>query len=238
MSNERHFPPGTVPAFAALTGLLVGAAFFLALAITRCSPEPVQMIPPVVTSTSTATASAQVIASQSVRVTVRRAPTASQPQARQDAQQGPLLAHQVSQDPARREVEGDVGKIEGDVGEGEEIVIEISQGVIGGADSLITDPLIKNPAGNLNSDHGRLGVIAATMPGILAADLQLVRLDVSPVTRLLADVDMEVGADLAGNLEAGAVGVSAGGKAFALAGVWSRWDMRGQGVALAAGLRF
>lgn len=122
----------------------------------------------------------------------------------------------------------------------EEIVIEVSQAIAAAATSsaqasasveLVSIPY-KLP------DHGRLGVIAATMPGILAADLQLVRLDVSPVTRWLVDVPLEVGVDLVGNLESGGLGVSVGSKAFGIAGAWSRWNLGDQGVALGAGLRF
>lgn len=237
MSDERIYPPGTVPAFAAVLGLLVGLAFLCALAITRCSPESTQMVPrapAAVTQTAIATASAQIIATQSVRVTVRRMPTAFQPPALQDAPEGPLPARQVSQDPARQAVEGD---------RGDEIVVEVSQELAAvSASSASTQNDIQNAAATgvirIEPTHGHLGVALMTMPGILAADLQLVCLDVSPVTRPLVDVDMEVGLDAAGNLDAGALGVSAGGKAFAVGGAWSRWNLSQQGYFLGLGLRF
>lgn len=230
--DERIFPPGVVPVFVALLGLVAAVvlAGILAVAITRCDPESPQMVPDA-PQTVIASASAQVFATQSVRVTVSRAPTASQRLTSQEPQEGPRKAAKVSQHPTRQAVEAD---------RGDEIVIEVSQGVIAGTSaSTVNDYLtVPNYLQSVESSHGHLGIIVATMPGILAADLQLLRLDVSPLTRWLVDVPLEVGVDAVGNLEAGGVGVSAGGKAFALAGVWSRWNLSGQGVGLGVGLRF
>jgi hypothetical protein len=86
--------------------------------------------------------------------------------------------------------------------------------------------------------HARLGVALLTAPGILMADYQLVRLDASPLSRPVIGVDLELGLDVAGNAQVGAVGVTAGGKAFAGAWAWSRWDLGAQGIAAGIGLRF
>lgn len=84
-------------------------------------------------------------------------------------------------------------------------------------------------------NHGRLGMIAGTMPGVVALDVELLMVDLPP---WLMGAPLEVGLDIAGNLDAGAVGVSLGGKTYAIAGGWSQWDGRSRGVLLGIGLRF
>lgn len=242
MSTDRRYPPGTVPAATVtliLIGLLLAArALGVSMLLRGCDrPEPVEMIAspmPAASSTAIARSSAAVTASQSVRVTIRR------------VDQNPYTAEQTR--PLRPQTkqprDGKVDQFSSSPhkpAQAEEITIEVSQAITAAATSSAqASASIGNqaPPASFQSDHGRLGIIAATMPGLLAADLQLYRLDVSPVTRWLVDVPMEVGLDVAGNLEAGAVGVSAGGKAFVLAGGWSRWNLSGQGLALGLGLRF
>ncbi len=90
-------------------------------------------------------------------------------------------------------------------------------------------------ASSQHNAHGRIGVLAGTLPGVLALDYQAARVDVPP---WLLGMPLELGVDVAVNLEAGAIGVTAGGKGFAGLYGYSRWDLSDQGVALGAGLRF
>jgi hypothetical protein len=62
-----------------------------------------------------------------------------------------------------------------------------------------------------------------------------VRVDVPP---WLAGVPLKLGLDAVVNLEAGAVGATVGGKGFAGAWAWSRWNLSEQGVAAGVGLMF
>lgn len=89
--------------------------------------------------------------------------------------------------------------------------------------------------GKMMPDHGRVGVILATMPGAVALDVELLRAELPP---WLLGAPMEVGLDVAGNLEAGAVGLSCGSKAFILAGAWSRYNLSDRGWYVGAGMRF
>lgn len=198
----------------------------------RVRPTPM----PAASSTAIATSSAQTTASQSVRVTVRRSPKGQSATLNRSnhAKEGRSLSP-LSATPDDSDLEDDW-----------EFVFEATQAITTGAtasaaaSSSIVDVAPPQPVDTSHDtpDHGRLGVIAATMPGIIAADLQLIALDVSPATRWLVDVDMELGLDVAGNLEAGAVGVTAGGKAFVGVYGWSRWNLGAQGIGVGVGLRF
>jgi hypothetical protein len=69
-----------------------------------------------------------------------------------------------------------------------------------------------------------IGVIAGTLPGVLAVDLQIIKLG-------------PVGVDLAANHRSVSAGISAGGKCFGLAGGYQAFD-GGRGVFAGAGVRF
>lgn len=209
--------------------VMVGAGLLLA----RCShPSPhsfaVNEMPHVKTQ-AISSSSAAVVATQSMRVTIRR---------------GGLFPHSSAQtsplETETKQLRG--GKVDqfsqspNSAAQDEEIVIEMSQAIASSARSnaaaSVSVPVVyKLPT----TDHGRVGVILSTMPGVVALDVEILRADLPP---WLAGVPMEVGLDLAGNLEAGAVGVSAGGKAFAIAGAWIQWDGRAQGVLAGVGMRF
>jgi hypothetical protein len=221
---------GRLPAAIAAVALVVGAIVALLVVgslMARCSmpaespPNDAMEQPNGTQSTAQATATA----SQAVRVTITRKP------ASQDAPQA-----------TRRGEPGGLGLSGGDGGstaptDGESITIEVSQavGVAAGASASVSAPTF----GNLPKvDHARLGLVAITAPGILAADYQLLRLDASPLSRPALGVDLELGLDVAGNAQVGALGVTAGGKAFSGAWAWSRWDLGEQGVAMGVGLRF
>lgn len=237
--DERHFPPGVVPgavgavgALAAIVlvcGLLFGA--LLALCDRR---EPVQMIPTTApVAQAIASSSAQVVATQSVRVTIRR------PSGYNGQDKAPQASPSGTLKPGGYSIGHLADSGRDDLADSDEIVIEVSQAIAAtscaGASASESPHAPQIPT---SSEHGRLGVIAATMPGILAADLQLLRFDVSPATRWLVGVPLEVGLDVAGNLEAGAVGASIGGKAYVIVGAWSRWNLSAQGVAGGIGVRF
>ncbi|MBO9542720.1 hypothetical protein J7643_19195 [bacterium] len=119
----------------------------------------------------------------------------------------------------------------------EEVVIELTQTTSAVAASEVTSSAAVPVAAPRDAlpTHGRLGVVLTTMPGMLAADVQLARVEVPP---WVVGAPLEVGLDLVGNLEAGGAGVSVGDKAFAFTGAWSTWDGRERGIALGAGLRF
>lgn len=122
----------------------------------------------------------------------------------------------------------------------EEIIVELSQAMVAAASSSAQASASREqipPIREQNpplGEHSRLGVALTTMPGILAADLQLLRLDVPP---WLLGVPLEVGWDLVVNLQAVGVGASVGGKAFGLAGYWV--DRQGEtGLCVGLGARF
>jgi len=248
MSDERHFAPGTIPGAVGAIGLIAAAVLVLGVVcgwlLGSCDhPEPIQMIPnhSAIPNIS-ATASAQVVATQSVRVTIRR--TISQ--LRDSGPVADPVSHKLqgaTLKPSSHRHVADFYPPQGATppdDQGEEITIEVSQSLTAAATSSAqaSASVAASCLQSVDNSHGRLGVIAATMPGILAADVELYRADLSPLTRHLAGVDMEVGVDVAGNLEAGAVGVTVGGKAFAGVYGWSRWNLSAQGVAVGAGLRF
>lgn len=235
MSDDRRYPPGTVPAAIVtmiLIGLLLAAGALGVSAILRGCDRPgaVQMMPtpmPAASSAAIATSSAHVTASQSVRVTIRRPSGYNESQRTPDASRSAKTA-QVTRTTGGLSFEG----------QGEEIVVEVSQAIAAAATSSAqASAATSGNYGPLDSfqTHGRLGVIAATMPGILAVDVELARVDVPP---WLVGMQLELGLDVAANLEAGSLGVSAGSKAFALVGYWSRWNLSAQGVTVGAGLRF
>lgn len=234
MSDDRYFRPGVVPAATVvlvLMGLLLAAGALGVSALLRgCDrTEPVQMLPrptpsatPAARSAANAGSSAATTATQGLRISGRRIPAAqvtSPKSAGHPEEQGSGASQVTTPD-------GDVW----------EWVIEASQSITMAATaSAQASASVAAPEASVVLDHGRLGVIAATMPGILAADLELARVDVPP---WLVGVPLELGLDVAGNLEAGTLGVSVGSKAFALVGYWSRWNLSAQGVTVGAGLRF
>lgn len=251
MSDERIYPPGVVPAAAVVLALVVVVGMVIGALLARgCGPEPVQMIPtPVPTATpavsSAATSSAAATATGRFRVVIPigalKPALDIAPQARRAGIPGQsILPSRSTSEPSQSLgkaalLEASNGADPGDV------VIEFEQVLTSAATSSVQASASIDhfrDATEMVPGHGRLGVIAATMPGILAADLQLLRLDVSPLTRWLVDVDMEVGVDTIINLEAIGSGVTVGSKDFVGVYGWNRWNMSGQGVAVGVGLRF
>lgn len=201
----------------------------LGLALSTCStPPPVKVTDSLPLNPSPAaqsTAHATATASQAVKVTITRKPTA------QDALQATKHGG-----PGGLSLDDRQGGSTAPT-EAETITIEVSQavGVAAGASASVSAPTF----GNLPKvDHARLGLVALTAPGILALDYQLLRLDASPLSRPVFGVDLELGLDVAANAQVGALGVTAGGKAFAGAWAWSKWDLGAQGLAAGFGLRF
>jgi len=84
-------------------------------------------------------------------------------------------------------------------------------------------------------DHGRLGVLIGTMPGVFAASFQLGSVVIPPS---VVGMPIEVGADIELNHEHAGVALTAGGKGFVAGVAWSRWDLRAQGLGIGVGLRF
>lgn len=204
----------------------------LGLALSTCSaPPPVKVTNPLPLNPSPAaqsTAQATATASQTVRVTITRKP------ASQDAPQATKQGG-----PRGLSLNGTDGGSTAPT-DGESITIEVSQavGVAAGASASVipsNSMELGNRLQNVDGSHARLGVIAATMPGVLALDYQLARID---VPTWLLGVPLELGLDVAGNLETGAVGATVGGKGFAGVWAWSRWNLAAQGVSIGLGLRF
>ena len=198
----------------------------LSLALSTCSdpaPSPAPLVTPRPESRAESVAQATATASQTVKVTIHRKPT---------SQDAPQATKQGG--PGGLSLNGTDGSSTAPT-DGESITIEVSQvvGVAAGATASVSDHFAD--ASNMVPAHGRIGVIAATMPGVFALDAQILRMDVPP---WLLGVPLELGLDAAVNLEAGALGVTAGGKAFAGAFYWTRWNLSDHGPALAVGLRF
>lgn len=215
--------PATLAAVALVLGAIV-ALIFAGSLMARCSmpaespPNDAMEQPNGTQSTAQTTATA----SQVVKVTITRKPTSQDaPQATKQDRPGGLSLNGTDS--------GSTAPTDG-----ESIVIEVSQavGVTAGASA---SAFVGNDGGNVRNEHARLGVIAATMPGVFAMDYQAASLTLPP---WLLGTHLELGLDAAVNLEAGALGVTAGGKAFAGAYYWSRWNLSDHGPALAVGLRF
>ena len=84
-------------------------------------------------------------------------------------------------------------------------------------------PVVKDPL----TTHDRLGVIATIMPGVVALDVEAMRLE---APSWIIGAPLELGLDLGGNLQAMSAGVSVGSKAFAEVGAWSRWNLSDRGL--------
>jgi hypothetical protein len=212
--------PAAVAALFALACFVILVGAFLA----RCSAPtpPVPLVTPHpdrITAESASLAAAT--ASQTVKVTIHRKPASQD--ALQATKQGRPGGLSLDDTQGGSTIPTD----------GESITIEVSQAV-GVAAGASASAFVGNDGGNV-TDHARLGVIAATLPGVLALDYQLARLDLPP---WLLGVPLELGLDAAVNLEAGAVGATVGSKAFAGAWAYSRWNLSDQGVAVGLGLRF
>lgn len=224
-----------------------GALLLAALGLARCHDPgpPAPATSPTPVATAIAASSAQATASQAVKVTIRRpvvGPHAPQTLAENlhnepETQSGSGGPHAQSKpaftaDPLSKDLAQDLHSGY------EEIVIEVSQTATAEASSEASaSASVDHFRGvtKMTPQHARLGVIAATMPGILAADYQLARIDVPP---WLLGTPLELGLDAAANLEVGALGLTAGSKAFAGAWGWSRWNLSEQGLALGVGMRF
>lgn len=245
MSDDRIYPSGVVPAAVAILSLVVVVGMKIGALLARgCDrPEPIQMIAtPMPAASSAATASNSAAASAAGRfravipIGAQKTTLDVAPQARRTGAPGQsILTSGQSSEPSQSFGMAAFVEVSNGTDPGS-IVIEFEQVLSSAATSSAQSsasseptPPMREQQPRIGEQHGRLGIIAATMPGILAADLQLLRLDVSPVTRWLVDVPLEVGVDAVGNLEAGGVRVSAGGKAFVLVGGWSRWNQGAQG---------
>lgn len=218
MLSSQNPREGRLPAaIAALLALVLVAGVGLA----KCSaPSPVPLVTPQPESRAEAAASTTATASQAVKVTIRR-PTGYNGDS---SAPGAYPAVRTTE----QETPGGLSH--------EEIVIEVSQamGAAASAEASASADHFRGIA-EMVPAHGRIGVIAATMPGVLALDAQILRMDVPP---WLLGMPLELGVDVAGNAQVGALGVTAGGKAFAGAWAWSRWNLSEQGLAGGVGLRF
>lgn len=86
--------------------------------------------------------------------------------------------------------------------------------------------------------HGRLGVGALLMPGVIACTFELASFEL-PAD--LVGMRAEIGLDVVANLKAAGAGVSVGpgsGKGFGLVGAFTAYDGSSAGVLVGAGLRF
>lgn len=234
--NLDDFNPrsGTLPAAVAVVVAALCFLVLLGVGIARCSrpSTPVPLVTPhpdpSPAARAIATSSSAATASQTVRVTIRRPVSADHaPQIRsKNRKWGPETQSGSDSPHAPTDFE--------------EIIIEGMQTVSAAANSAATASVNRSPASvnaspHFVNDHGRLGVVALTAPGILAADFQLARLDVPP---WLVGIPLELGLDVAANIETAAAGVTIGGKGFAGGYAWYRWDLGAQGLAAGIGLRF
>ncbi len=83
--------------------------------------------------------------------------------------------------------------------------------------------------------HGRIGVLAATIPGILSVDVEALQLR---TPWWLVGQPLEVGLDAEANLAEAGAGISVGSKAFIEGGGYLGYSLRQRGVYVGAGLRF
>lgn len=197
----------------------------------RCTrPEPpVPLVTPRPEVQASATSTA--MASQSVRITIRR-PQTKAPSGSQQA---------TSQEPAGATFRGGLVRLDPPESADDEVItVEIAQTVTAAASSAASVEILEDPETRLTNprgfqgDHGRLGAILITAPGVLALDYQLARVDVPP---WVAGMPLELGLDVAANTAMLGGGVSVGGKGFATSGLWVGFQ-GGMGWYLGLGARF
>ncbi len=210
-----------------------GAALLAFLGLTRCpAPDPVTppaaIASPMPAPQAEATSSAAATATGTLKATIRRPIGPHAPQIKSENLHNGPEAQAGSDGPHARDFE--------------EIVIEVSQTATAAASSEASAAAeapslewVRREEPRGRDDHARLGVMGATVPGAIAITYQLMAVELPP---WLLGTPLELGLDAAVNLEAGALGVTAGQKAFAGAYYWSRWSLSDHGPAIAVGLRF
>ena len=221
-----------------LTLAVAGTLLLAVLGLARCNdsapPAPLPVASPMPAATAIASSSTAATLTNDLEIVIPPRRVAQNPYTA--VQTRP--AEPKTQQP-RGMVVGDFPKGSYSVEQEEPIIIRIKQTATAAASSEASASVDHlGCVTEVVPDHARLGVISATMPGILAADYQLLRLDASPLSRPALGLDLELGLDVAANVQVGALGVTAGGKAFAGAWAWSRWDLGAQGLAAGVGLRF
>lgn len=112
--------------------------------------------------------------------------------------------------------------------EWEVVSVEATQSVLGEASLSVGTTSYVQP------DHGRLGVIVGPFPGVVAADLEVGRVDAS----WLIGKPLELGVDIEANHRQVGVGLTLGNKGFVEVGGFSEWTLSNQGLYLAGGMRF
>lgn len=182
-----------------------------------------QQTPSVATAAATASAAAVAQASQSVRITVRK---------RRGA--GKDTRSVVGPERVSTPLSSSVDELE----DGEDAVtIEVFQTI---AAQATTSAQAESSARVGTSevaqrDHGRLGVLIGTVPGLVAASYTLADVEIPP---WVANINVRVGVDAEANLDHVGVALTAGGKGYVAGVAWTRWSLREQGLGLAIGLRF
>lgn len=221
-------PDGARPVAWAAIAFAIALGVAVLFAISRCThtappapyfhPSPTPA--PEALSVAIASSSARAVAMQGIRVTIRRLARRPIPRMRDMDPTGAAFSHDAAD-------QGD-----------EEIVIEATQSVVAEASSsAIAAASASAPVVNksFTTEHGRLGVIAAIVPGVVAVDLEAVRVDVPAG---LVGMPLEVGLDVEMSTRQAGAGVSVGAKAFVEVGRWSRWNLGDRGWYVGAGMRF
>ena len=91
------------------------------------------------------------------------------------------------------------------------------------------------PARSVAPSHGSIGVLASTVPGVLAVDVEALQLS---TPWWLVGQPLEVGLDAEANLAEVGAGVSVGSKAFVEAGGYLGYSGRQRGIYVGGGIRF
>ncbi len=92
-----------------------------------------------------------------------------------------------------------------------------------------------SPAGSAAPSHGRIGVLAATIPGVFAFDVEALQLR---TPWWLVGQPIEVGLEAEANLAEAGAGITIGSKAFVEGGSYLGFDGRQRGLFVGGGLRF
>jgi len=183
--------------------IVIPATPSIAIATPAPSPSPQLQAASKTTSTAAGTGT------QKTKVTLwLPSPENAKKPTSQEAQEGVLTAVPGTSGPA-----GNWGKIE----------IELEQEISTAATSSgeASASIAPNCLQNVESS---IGIIAGTMPGIIALDWRAIHLG-------------PLGLDLAANHRSVSAGISAGGKIFGLAGGYQAFD-GGRGIFAAGGVRF
>lgn len=150
-------------------------------------------------------------ATQSIRVTIRRQPTASRPRTAAARPNVGKVAEAPQPSPLTKGTSVPAtpeDAPQSPVAEDEVIVVELEQAAVATASA-------PQAAEAVEPEYSRLGAMVGTFPGVAAFTFQAVRV---PVPATVVGVKVDIGIDIEANLDQAGVALTVGRKAFIAAG--------------------